>query len=78
MELNLECIAFYNLENLFDTISDPDTNKILQEDFTPLGKKNYNSDKYFHKLKNLAFFQFLEVLGKYHLVHHQNTNQNQA
>ena len=49
MELNLECIAFYNLENLFDTISDPDTNKILQEDFTPLGKKNYNSDKYFHK-----------------------------
>jgi hypothetical protein len=32
LELNLECIAFYNLENLFDTIVDPDTNKILQED----------------------------------------------
>ena len=38
-QLILECIAFYNLENLFDTIVDPDTNKILQEDFTPLGKK---------------------------------------
>ena len=62
MELNLECIAFYNLENLFDTIVDTDTNKILQEDFTPLGKKNYNSDKYFHKLKNLAFV--LDTIGK--------------
>ena len=62
MELNLECIAFYNLENLFDTIVDTDTNKILQEDFTPLSKKNYNSDKYFHKLKNLAFV--LDTIGK--------------
>ena len=62
MELNLECVAFYNLENLFDTIVDPDTNKILQEDFTPLGKKNFNTDKYFHKLKNLAFV--LDTIGK--------------
>ena len=62
MELNLECIAFYNLENLFDTIVDTDTNKILQEDFTPLGKKNYNTDKYLHKLKNLAFV--LDTIGK--------------
>ena len=37
--LGLECVAFYNLENLFDTIVDPDTNKILQEDFTPHGPK---------------------------------------
>ena len=29
--LGLECVAFYNLENLFDTIVDPDSNKILQE-----------------------------------------------
>jgi len=30
-------IAFYNLENLFDTINDPHT---LDDDFTPKGKKN--------------------------------------
>ena len=59
---DIKTIAFYNLENLFDTIADPDTNKILQEDFTPFGKKNYNTDKYFHKLKNLAFV--LDTIGK--------------
>ena len=61
-QLILECIAFYNLENLFDTIVDPDTNKILQEDFTPLGKKNFNSEKYNLKLKNLA--KVIDTLGK--------------
>lgn len=60
--LVLECIAFYNLENLFDTIVDPDTNKILQEDFTPFGKKNFNSKKYNLKLKNLA--KVIDTLGK--------------
>tara|TARA_B100001093_G_C26857053_1_gene1027957 strand:+ start:2980 stop:4032 length:1053 start_codon:yes stop_codon:yes gene_type:complete len=60
--LNLECIAFYNLENLFDTIVDPDTNKILQEDFTPYGSKNFNTKKYNLKLKNLA--KVIDTLGK--------------
>ena len=62
MDLNLECIAFYNLENLFDTIIDPDTNKILQEDFTPFGSKKFNTEKYLLKLKNLAFV--LDTIGK--------------
>ena len=53
--LGLECVAFYNLENLFDTIVDPDSNKILQEDFTPHGPKNFNSERYQHKLKNMAY-----------------------
>lgn len=52
-------IGFYNLENLFDTIVDPDTNKILQEDFTPHGKKNFNSEKYHKKINNMA-----EVISK--------------
>ena len=26
--LGLECVAFYNLENLFDTIVDPDSNTV--------------------------------------------------
>ncbi len=52
-------VGFYNLENLFDTIVDPDTNKILQDDFTPFGKKNFNSQKYYQKLDKLS-----EVISK--------------
>lgn len=48
------CVGFYNLENLFDTIVDPDTNKILQEDFTPNGPKRWNTPKYYEKLGNMA------------------------
>lgn len=44
-------IAFYNLENLFDTIDDP---KTRDEDFTPNGRDNWTSKKYHHKLQNLA------------------------
>ena len=53
-EYQLACFGFYNLENLFDTISDPDTNKILQDDFTPLGSKKWNSRKYYLKLNNMS------------------------
>ena len=53
------CIGFYNLENLFDTIVDPDTNKILQEDFTPQSLKQWDSKKYYSKLDNMA-----EVISK--------------
>ena len=48
------CVGFYNLENLFDTIVDPDTNKILQEDFTPKSGKQWDSKKYHSKLSNMA------------------------
>lgn len=47
-------VGFYNLENLFDTIVDPDTNKILQDDFTPKGKKAWTSKRYHEKLVNLS------------------------
>ena len=47
-------IGFYNLENLFDTLIDPDPNKILQEDFTPKGKKAWTSEHYQEKLVNMA------------------------
>ena len=50
----LLCVGFYNLENLFDTIVDPDTNKILQEDFTPNGPKQFTAERYQQKLENLA------------------------
>ncbi len=44
-------IAFYNLENLFDTIDDPDT---ADDDFTPEGKKKWTLRRYKKKVKRLA------------------------
>ncbi len=39
---------------MFDTIVDPDTNLILREDFTPDGPKNWDTEKYYKKLDNMA------------------------
>ncbi|MGB0886877.1 MAG: endonuclease/exonuclease/phosphatase family protein [Vicingaceae bacterium] len=47
-------LGFYNLENLFDTLVDPDPNKILQDDFTPKGKKGWSSERYHNKLANMS------------------------
>jgi hypothetical protein len=44
-------IGFYNLENLFDTINQPD---IRDGEFTPSGAKLWNSDKYWEKQKHMA------------------------
>ncbi len=44
-------IAFYNVENLFDTIDDSNT---WDEDFTPNGKLSYTADRYQKKLDNLS------------------------
>lgn len=53
--LDISTIAFYNLENLFDTIVDPDPNKILQDEFTPKGKNMWNTERYLQKLENMSF-----------------------
>jgi exonuclease III len=45
------CIAFYNIENLFDTINNPNTN---DEEFLPQGAYQWTSERYFEKLDNLA------------------------
>lgn len=44
-------IAFYNCENLFDTLDDPATH---DDDFTPSGKYRYHSRIYRAKLHNIA------------------------
>ena len=44
-------IAFYNLENLFDTAHDAYT---LDEDYTPEGELQWNMDRYNRKIRNLA------------------------
>lgn len=44
-----ERIAFYNVENLFDTIDGPNNDS----EFLPSGKKLWNSDKYFEKIDHI-------------------------
>jgi len=47
----LHTVAFYNLENLFDAIDDPDT---LDDDFTPNGSRKWTPRRYQKKLGKLA------------------------
>lgn len=43
-------VVFYNVENFFDTIDDP---QVLDEEFSPSGPKRWNSAKYYKKLENI-------------------------
>ncbi len=45
------CVAFYNLENLFDTIDDP---KIDDAEFLPKASSQWDSKRYYTKLNHLA------------------------
>lgn len=47
----IHTVAFYNFENLFDTINNPDTN---DDEWTPTGAQNWTKEKYEQKLKNLS------------------------
>ncbi len=51
-------VAFYNVENLFDTADDP---KKEDNDFLPNGKLNWTVDKYQQKLTNLS--KVINALG---------------
>ncbi|MEX2369680.1 MAG: endonuclease [Bacteroidales bacterium] len=44
-------VMFYNVENLFDTIDDPD---VRDEEFTPGSSKQWNSERYAKKLSDLT------------------------
>jgi endonuclease/exonuclease/phosphatase family metal-dependent hydrolase len=44
-------VAFYNLENFYDTVDNPNIN---DEEFLPNGPKNYNSKVYWTKVEHLA------------------------
>ena len=52
------CIGFYNFENLFDTLNDPEIN---DEEFTPDGANHYTAEIYEEKLSHLA--QVVSELG---------------
>jgi len=42
---------FYNVENLFDTINNPNTG---DDEFLPNSEKKWNSSRYFHKINQLS------------------------
>ncbi len=50
-EYKVSVIAFYNLENFYDTIDNP---LINDEEFLPSGTRNYNSAIYWDKVKKLS------------------------
>ncbi|UBZ15942.1 endonuclease [Flagellimonas marinaquae] len=49
--LNRYTIAFYNLENFFDTVNDP---YLLDDDFTPNGFKKWNKAKFWNKANKIS------------------------
>lgn len=50
-EAPIGTIGFYNLENLFDTVDDPDIN---DEDFLPAGSYEWDEVKYQNKIANMS------------------------
>lgn len=48
---SIHSVAFYNFENLFDTINDPTTK---DDEWTPNGFQHWDSKKYYQKLKNIS------------------------
>jgi len=49
--MQLACVGFYNLENLFDTINGPNND----EEYLPNGANKWGSMKYNAKLKNMSY-----------------------
>lgn len=60
-------VVFYNLENFFDTINDPETR---DEEFTPEGSRKWNTVKYNKKLNNMerVLFDIASVQKTYPAV----------
>lgn len=52
VNVELSCVAFYNLENLFDTIDTEDVNDF---EYTPQGPLKWNSAKYNSKQEKMAY-----------------------
>lgn len=47
------CIAYYNVENLFDTINNKEL--VANDEFTPEAPKKWNTTRYYEKQGNLAY-----------------------
>lgn len=57
-KVKLTCVAFYNCENLYDTL---DQEGVDDFEFTPKGPNNWNSEKYAIKMQNLS--QVISQIG---------------
>jgi hypothetical protein len=55
----LHTVAFYNVENLYDTINDKNR---LDDDFTFQGSRSWNSTRYKNKLIRIA--KAISSIGK--------------
>lgn len=51
VKVELGCVAFYNLENMFDTINGPNND----EEYLPNGPMKWGTMKYNAKLKNMSY-----------------------
>lgn len=56
-KFKIHTVAFYNFENLFDTINNPNND----EDWLPQGAENWTSEKYKKKLSNMA--KVISIIG---------------
>jgi hypothetical protein len=63
----LHTVAFYNFENLFDTINNPNND----EEWLPNGAQNWTSKKYHKKLENLS--RVLSEIGTNEMNHNAPT-----
>jgi len=61
-QYQITCVAFYNLENLFDTLDTPD---VRDTEFTPSGSKLWTGKRYWEKLDNMA--KVIASMGEEHL-----------
>jgi len=52
VKVQVSCVAFYNLENLFDTINNENVN---DEEYTPAGPIKWNTQKYSSKLQRMSY-----------------------
>lgn len=52
MQYRVYGVAFYNLENLFDTIN---SNGSYDKEFSPEGSRQWDGNKYWSKIHNLAY-----------------------
>ncbi|MCO6484544.1 MAG: endonuclease, partial [Saprospiraceae bacterium] len=56
-------VAFYNVENLFDTVNDPECD---DDEFTPAGQKKWTEERYMIKLERIA--RVLQATGPASLI----------
>ena len=50
-QYKIGCIAFYNTENFYDTLNDPNKN---DDEFTPEGSSKWTSKRYYQKLDHIS------------------------